>query len=104
MKHSAASCQLVEVVDVLRDYVDIIVVFELRQAVMCGIRLASDKLPATLVIELMDQRRIANKACMARHFHYGIVFPKTVGVAESFDTAFGTDTRSGQYYKSFHCF
>ena len=58
---------------------------------MGGIGLGIDQLSPALVIELVDERGIAQEPLVACHFHHGIILPQAIGIAKGLDATLGTD-------------
>ena len=96
VQHVAASSAFVQVVDVLRDDSHVEVLFKLFQAEVGGIRLLVEQLPAQVVVERVDKRRIAHETVVARHVHHRVVVPQAVGVAECRQSALGADSSAGE--------
>jgi hypothetical protein len=53
-------------------------------------------LPAPLVVEAVDEGRVAGKALGCGHLLEAVLFPQAPRVAERADPAFGGDPRAGQ--------
>ena len=60
MQHMAASCNFMQVVDVLGDYIHVVILFKLDQAEMACIRSCFQEVFAPGIIELMDEPRVAS--------------------------------------------
>ena len=97
MKHLRRSGPLVEIVDVLRDDIYVIVFLQLSQQSVGLIGLLCHKVMSSGVVELMHEFGVAAEAIGRCHLHYGIILPQSSGVAEGGDAAFGTDAGPGRY-------
>ena len=85
-----------EVVDVLGDYVHVEVLLEVFEEPVCGVRLDGGQCCSAVVVELVYECGVAQIAVVAGDVHHVIVFPQSVGIAESADTAFGTYAGTGR--------
>ena len=94
VQHATAAGTLVQVVHILGDDPHVKVFFQLHEAQMGGIGLGVNQLFAPLVVELVDERRVAQEALMARHIHHRIILPQTVGIPEGLDATLGADARA----------
>ena len=92
VQHVGTASTLVQVIHVLGDYTHVKVLLQLHKAQMGGIGLCVDQLLAPLVVELVDERRVAQIALVARHFHHGIILPQTISITEGLDATLGTDS------------
>ena len=75
--------------------------FQPGQRPMGGVGLNVFQLPATLVIEVQYQLRVAGKSLGGSDVFNGVTFPQTAGIAKSGQAAFRADTRAGQYNNMF---
>ena len=80
-----------QVVHILGNDAHVKVLLQFHQAKVGGIGFSILQLQAPLIVELVDQRRIAQVSLMTCHVHYRIVFPQAIGITESLDTTLGTD-------------
>ncbi len=104
MQHVFASGTLMQVVDILSDYVGVIPLLKVDQTEMSGIRLGIYKFTATLIVEFMHKLGVAGKAVGTRHLHYGILVPKSATVAKSSNSTLGAHACTCRYNQFlFHC-
>jgi hypothetical protein len=85
----------VEVVDILCDYLNIEVFFEFNESKMCSVGLNSQQLATSLIIEMMNERRVTTEAVCATYLHYRIFLPQAVSIAEGSHSALCADTCAG---------
>lgn len=92
---------LVEIVDVLRDDMDIVSLLELGEGNVGRVRLFFEDLAAALVIEIYDQFAVAGESLRSADILNTVVCPKTVRVAESGNATVLADACSCKYYDHF---
>lgn len=98
MKDVGATGAFVKVVDILGDYTDIEILFQIYKREVSDVGLYLGKLGASVVVEIMNESRVALKTVGRTNVHDIVIFPKAVGVAECRDATFCANTGSGRYY------
>lgn len=104
VQHIFRAGTLVQVVHILRDDIHVEIFFQFHQSTVCGVGLRIDQLQSALIVELVNQGRVASEALVACHVHHFVVFPKPTCVAESGDTALCTHARSSGDNQVFHLY
>lgn len=84
----------VEVINVLRDDMDIVSLLQFRQSDMGSVRLAVEHLAAALIIEVNDQFSVPGQSLRGADILDAVVCPETIRVAESGDAAVFADSCS----------
>ena len=85
-----ASCLLVEVVHVLRDYLHVKILLEFREDDMPCVGLSFLELGAQVVVEVGHKFGIAVPALNAGDIFYAVSFPQSAGISKSLEPAFRT--------------
>ena len=83
-----------QVIHVLCNHPHVKVLFQLHQSRVGSIGIGCNQFFAQHVVELVDKGRVTQEALMARYIHHGIILPQSIGIAEGFDAALGTDAGS----------
>ena len=99
MQHIVRSCALMQVIDVLRYHIHVVILLKFRQREMGGIGLGLEQIAPARIVEFMHKFRIAPETIGGGNLHYGIVFPESSRVAEGGDSAFGADSRASRHYQ-----
>ena len=91
-----------QVVDVLRDDLDIERALQSGYGRVRRIGLRREQLFSPLVVELHDQRAVARQRFGRAYVFDTIIRPKAVGVAERRQSAVGADARAREYHYFLH--
>ena len=83
---------LVQVVDILRDYLHIIILFQPHQLLMTLVGLHGSQLATALVVKVQHQSLVLGVALRRSHILNTILLPQAVAVAEGADSALGANT------------
>ena len=87
MQHIVRSCALMQVIDVLRYHIHVVILLKFRQR--DGRHWAGlEQIAPARIVEFMHKFRIAPETIGGGNLHYGIVFPESSRVAEGGDSAF----------------
>ena len=96
MDYVGRTCAFMQIVNVLRYNRNLEMFLQFRCQNVCLIGLCLLQFSAACIIELNHEFGIAVPAFDAGHIFHIIIFPQSVAVAESADTALGTDAGAGQ--------
>lgn len=102
VRHARRAGTLVEIVDILRDDVDVEMLFEFRNGVVRRIGLLFEQFAPALVVEFDNRRAVVAQRLGRTHVLDTIGGPQSVGIAESGQTAVGTHSGTGKYHNLFH--
>ena len=89
VQHVLRPGAFVEVIDVLRYDVHVVVLFQVHERAVGGVGLRVEELAAAFVVEAVDEGRVLAEAGGRGYFHHGMVFPQAARVAEGRYAAFG---------------
>lgn len=98
MYQAAGACPLVKIIDILRDDEQIAWPpgIQFRQRVVRRVRMNVPQLRAALVIEAMNQHRIALERFWRADILDPMAFPQAIGPTKCRQSAFGRDSRTCQ--------
>ena len=93
---------LMQVVDILRNDLNIEPTFEFGNCTVTGIRLLLQHLPATHIVKFDYLSPVVLKSLRSANIFDTIIRPQTIRITESSQSTVGTYTRSGKNNDLFH--
>lgn len=82
VEHILGTGTFMKVIDILSDYIHVVILLKLDEGEMSGVGPGIDKLTASIVIETVYQCGIATESIGGSHLHDGIILPKSVGITK----------------------
>jgi hypothetical protein len=102
VEHMTAAALLVEVVEVLRDDLDIELPLQRTDELVTAVGLAVHVLTPKHVVEIKQLGRMCQPRLVRTNLFDAVLLPESVTVTEGGDTALGTHAGTGQENQSFH--
>ena len=102
VEHMTAAALLMEVVEVLRDDLDIELPLQRTDELVTAVGLAVHVLTPKHIVEIEQLGRMRQPRLVRTNLFDAVLLPESVAVTEGGDTALGTHAGTGQENQSFH--